>query len=94
MRNIWVKRLTLFLAMMMLVLTSLPLVAFAGTTSTCVISGNDISCVNKAFEKLSDEYDNSKGSVYCVSGKLYCMDNEGNTNLYHSCYLYTLLDCW
>lgn len=79
MRNIWVKRLTLFLAMMMLVLTSLPLVAFAGTTSTCVISGNDISCVNKAFEKLSDEYDNSKGSVYCVGGKLYCMDNEGNT---------------
>lgn len=75
--KVWVKRLTLFLATMMLVISALPLVAFAGTASTVVISGNDVNKMTTVFEKLQEEYGSGNNLMKCSTNSIKIMNAAG-----------------
>lgn len=75
----WVKRMTMLLAMMLIVITVLPTMVFAASDTTCVIAGADAAKVTDAFSKYLSKNDNAKGSVYCDGRALYCTDEQGNT---------------
>lgn len=79
MKAIWVKRMTMFLAMMLIVMTVLPTMVFAASDTTCVIAGADAAKVTDAFSEYLSKNDNAKGSVYCDGRALYCTDAQGNT---------------
>lgn len=77
-----VKVFSMIFCIMMICMTLLPLTAFAeGDTmtttrnTTCVVMGDDITKVGKAFTTLKTKY-NNRGNVQCESDSIKCLNNE------------------